>query len=199
MDGGSIDSDRNYPYCWYCGGKDSSNVCNALRDPYKRSGCCLLCSNKTFPWSSCQLNTALHLVNKNAIAPSTQLRTWRMFRFAFKSLGVPLHYGWDEKPRSHYTASRLSTSKRRCIRTGIFGRMLSGEIDVLIELMTSSGDHVGYWTGMTRSRWRALKKGDYHFGLPTTEQVVVERRDADRQEESQLLVERYFRPHFDEL
>jgi len=53
--------------------------------------------------------------------------------------------------------------------------------------------------GMTRSRWRALKKGDYYFGPPTTEQVMVERRDADRQEESQLLVERYFGPHFDEL
>ena len=38
-----------------------------------------------------------------------------------------------------------------------------------------------------------------HFGPPTTEQVMVERRDAGRREESQLLVKRYFRPHFDEL
>jgi len=39
----------------------------------------------------------------------------------------------------------IKVEKRRHIRTGIFGRMLSGEIDVLIEhLMISSGDHVGY-------------------------------------------------------
>jgi len=77
--------------------------------------------------------------------------------------------------------------------------MLSGEIDVLIEL--SDDKFRGpRWVlnGNDSEQMEGIEEGRLSFWTAHNKQVVV-KRDADRQDESQLLVERYFRPHFDEL